>query len=222
MATVAAKSSPSPGIVLHGVTWADYEAQLRIVGNRRIRINYDRGRMEIMSPPWRHGNGSFLLGCMVSVLVEEMGIPFEPADPVTLRRPDLEKGVEPDKLFYFGDNAARVRGKRDLDLTVDPPPDLVIESDLTSSSIPRLPIFAALGIPEVWRLDDEDLHFLHLQPDGTYQPRDRSRAFPNFPLADAARFLEQGQDSDKTAWIRGFRAYVRETLVPRNPPIDGD
>jgi hypothetical protein len=77
-----------------------------------------------------------------------------------------------------------------------------------------LPIFAALGIPEVWRLEDEDLHFLLLQPDGTYQPRDRSLAFPDFLLADAARFLDQGQNMDKTAWIRTFRTFVRETLVP--------
>ena len=100
-------------------------------------------------------------------------------------------------------------------MTVDPPPDLVIESDLTSSSVPRLPIFEALGIPEVWRLEDEDLHFLHLQADGTYQPSDRSRAFPELLLADAARFLDQGRDADKTAWIRAFRAWVRDTLVPR-------
>jgi Uma2 family endonuclease len=213
MATVATKSPPAPSVVFHDVTWDDYEAMLRIVGERHIRVNYDRGEMEIMSPLFRHGNSSFLLGSMVSVLVVELDIPFEPADPVTLRRPDLEKGVEPDKLFYFRDNAAKVRGKRDLDLTIDPPPDLVIESDLTSSSIPRLPIFAAMGIPEVWRFDDDELQFLHLQPDGTYQLRDRSLAFPLLPLTDAARFLEQGQDSDKTAWIRGFQTFVRDNYA---------
>jgi Uma2 family endonuclease len=215
MATVSTKSPPTPGVVLHGVPWADYETMLRIIGNRPIRINYDRGEMEIVSPLQRHGNESFLLGWMVGVLVEELDVPCEPADPVTYRRPDLEKGVEPDKGFHFRDHAAWVRGKRDLDLTVDPPPDLVVESDLTSSSVPRLPIFAALGIPEVWRLDDDELHFLHLQPDGTYQPRDRSLAFPDLLLADAARFLEQGRDVDKTSWIRAFRAWVREAVVPR-------
>ena len=220
MATVDVKFPPVPGVVLHGVTWDDYEAMLRIVGNRPIRINYDRGRMEIVSPLWRHGNGSFLLGNMVNVLVEELGIPFEGADPVTYRRPDLEKGIEPDKSFYFHDKAALVRGKRDLDLTIDPPPDLAIEADVTSSSTPRLPIFAALGIPEVWRLDDEDLQFLHLQPDGTYQPRDQSLAFPIFPLVDAARFLEEGQKMDKMAWIRSFRTYVRDNYVPRDPAVD--
>ncbi len=190
---------------------------LKIVGDRPIRINYDRGRMEIMSPLIRHGNSAYLLGQMVDILAEELDISYLPADPVTLRRPDLNQGVEPDKLYYFGANAAKIRGKWDLDLTIDPPPDLVIEADVTSSSIPWLPIFAALGIPEVWRLDGEDLQFLHLQPDQTYQPRDHSLAFPDFPLADAARFLEQGLISERTAWIRTFRAYVRDILTIQNP-----
>jgi Uma2 family endonuclease len=215
MATVATKSPPAPGVVFHGVTWDDYEAMLRIVGNRPIRVNYDRGEMEIMSPLWRHGNGPFLLGRMVDTLIDELEIPYEGGDTVTFRRPDLEKGVEPDRCFYFRDNAARVRGKRALDMAFDPPPDLVIEADVTSSSVPRLSIFAALGIPEVWWLDDEDLQFLHLQPDGTYQPQDRSLAFPGFLLADASRFLERAQESDKMAWVRTFRTFVRETLVPR-------
>ncbi len=212
MATVT-KTSPSPSVVINDLTWADYEAMLKIVGDRPIRINYDRGRMEIMSPLPKHGNGSYLLGHMVDILIEELDIDYQPADPVTLRRSDLEKGVEPDKLYYFGENAGKVRGKWDLDLTIDPPPDLIIEVDVTSSSVPRLPIFAALGISEVWRIDGDDLQFLHLQPDGTYYPRDLSLAFPNFPLADAARFLEEGQTAHRNIWIRSYRAYVRDTLV---------
>jgi Uma2 family endonuclease len=222
MAT-ATRPRTSPGIVLEGVPWADYEAQLRIIGNRPIRVNYDSGRMEIMSPLKRHGNGSYILGWMVDVLVEELDVEVDPADPVTLCRPDLEKGIEPDKLYHFGENATKVQELRTFDLTVDPPPDLVIEVDVTSSSVPRLPIFAALGIPEVWRIDDdEELQFLHLQPDGTYQPRDHSRAFPTLPVAEAARFLEQGQGARKIVWVRAFRAYVRDVLAPQNQarPVD--
>jgi Uma2 family endonuclease len=218
MATVT-RPRTSPSIVLEDVTWAEYESQLLIIGERHIRVNYDSGRMELISPTRQRGPAfvSCLLGSMIQILVEEIDIQFEGADPVTLKRPDLEKGVEPDKLFYFRENAARVQENREFDFTVDPSPDLVIEVDVTSSSVPRLPIFAALGIPEVWRIDDDELQFLHLQPDGTYQPRDRSRAFPALLVAEAARFLEQGQGANKTAWIRTFRAYVRDVLVPRPP-----
>jgi Uma2 family endonuclease len=222
MAT-ATRPHSTPSVLLEDVTWADYEAQLRIIGNRHIRVNYDSGRMEIMSPLRRHGNDASDLGWMVLALVEELDIPAQAADPVTLRRPDLERGVEPDRLFHFGANAVAVQEGREFDFTVDPPPDLVIEVDMTSSSVPRLPIYAALGIPEVWRIDDdEELQFLHLQPDGTYQPQDRSRAFPALLVAEAARFLEQGRGANKTAWIRTFRAFVRDVLVPRPPGRPGD
>jgi len=219
MAT-ATRPRISPSVVLEDVPWADYEAQLRIIGNRHIRVNYDSGRMEIMSPLRRHGKDASLLGWLVLALVEELDIPCQAADPVTLKRADLKKGIEPDRLFHFGANAVAVQGDREFDFTVDPPPDLVIEVDITSNSVPRLPIFAALGIPEVWRVDDDEdeLQFLYLQPDGTYLPQDRSRAFPSFLVTEAARFLEQGQGVDMTAWIRTFRAYVRNVLVPQNPP----
>jgi Uma2 family endonuclease len=220
MATVT-RPRPFSSVVLEGVTWDDYEAQLRIIGDRHIRVNFDNGRMELMSPLWRHGNSGYLLGRMIDTLVDELDIQVEGADPVTLKRHDLLKGVEPDRLFYFGANAAMVQMIRDLDLTISPPPDLVIEVDITSSSVPRLPIYAALGIPEIWRIDDDDeLQFLHLQPDGTYQPQPQSRAFPALPVAEVARFLEQGQGANKTAWIKTFRAYVHDVIVPQNPPAN--
>ena len=218
MATVAARFAPAKtwtSVVLDGVSWDEYEAQLRIIGDRHVRVNYDAGRMEIMSPLIRHGNALGLLGRMVDTLTEELDVAVVGADPVTLKRPDLLKGVEPDRLYFLGANAARVRGSEDLDLTGDPPPDLVIEVDATSGSVPRFPIFAALGIPEVWRLRGDQLQFLHLQADGTYQPRDRSRAFPVLMLAETSRFLEAGLKTEANPWIRSFRAFVREMLLPR-------
>jgi Uma2 family endonuclease len=217
MATVT-RVQPAPGVVLENVTWADYEAQLRIIGDRHVRVNFDSGRMELMSPLRRHGNDGSLLSWMVQEIVLELDIQVEIADPVTLKRHDLEKGVEPDRLFYFGANAAKVQERREFDFTVDPPPDLVIEVDITSSSVPRLPIFAALGIPEIWRIDgDDELEFLHLQADGTYQARPQSRAFPALRVSEASRFLEAGQGANKTAWIKTFRAYVREVIAPQHP-----
>lgn len=219
MATI---STPSPapglattGIVFQGVTWDDYEAMLRIVGERPMRVTFDRGKMEVMSPLWKHGSISYLLGRLIDVLTEEGGVPVEAGDPVTFNRQDLEKGVEPDKCYYLGDHAGLVRGKDRLEMGADPPPDLVIEADVTHSSLDRLGIYAALGVREVWRFDGQALQFLHLQADGSFQPRDTSLNFPGLTLAAIARFLEQARDSDKTMWIRSFRAYVRDQLLPR-------
>jgi Uma2 family endonuclease len=224
VATVAERPvvGEGAGWFFEGVSWDDYEAMLRIVGDRPIRVTYDRGRMEIMSPLWTHGSPGYLLGRMIDILVEELDLTYEPADPVTFRRRDLEKGAEPDKCFYFGENAARVRGKRDIVLPDDPPPDLVIEVDVTASSVQRLPIFAALGIPEVWRLSARGLEFLHLQTDAAYRPGDRSLAFPSLAVSVAERCLNEGLDAEKAAWGRSFRAFVRDHLVPRPPRNPGN
>ncbi|MGE3819071.1 MAG: Uma2 family endonuclease [Isosphaeraceae bacterium] len=209
-------ATPSPGFVFDQVSWEDYEAMLRIVGDRPIRVTYDRGRMRVISPLWTRGSPAFLLGAMVSILVEEWNLSYEPADPVTFRRRDLEKGAEPDKCFHLGANTARIRGKREIQLPDDPPPDLVVEVDVTASSVERLPIFGALGIAEVWRFSNGVLEFLHLQPEATYRAEAHSLAFPRLAVADAERFLKEGLDADKTAWGRAFRAYVRDNLV--DPP----
>ncbi len=206
--------------VFEEVSWDDYEAMLRIIGNRPIRVNYDQGRLEIMSPSYEHENSGYLLGRMVDTLTEELEIPIDGGDMTTLRRQDLKRGVEPDKCYFLYGNAARVQGKRELIMGQDPPPDLVIEVDITSSSVPRLPIFAALGIPEVWRFAGKGLEFLHLQDDGIYRAESHSRAFPWLAAAEIARFLEAGRNMEKTPWIRQFRAFVRDEVAPRLPQAE--
>lgn len=214
MATVAPPQTTPPGVLFRRVSWGDYLAMLRIVGDRPIRVTYDRGRMELMSPLWRHGSVSYLLGRLIDVLTEERGVPVEAGDPVTFHRQDLDKGAEPDKCYYLGAHAALVRGKDRLEMGTDPPPDLVIEADITHSSLDRLGIYAALGIREVWRFDGQTLHFLHLQGDGSYEARETSLNFPGLPLAVIARFLDEARDTDKTAWVRSFRAYLRDQVGP--------
>ena len=205
----------SSGVVFHDVTWDDYEAMLRIVGERPIRVTYDQGTMEVFMPSYGHNNDAYLLGRMVDLLTEELEIDMEGGDTTTHKRQDLGKGAEPDKCYWFGDNARRVRGKRQLDFNIDPVPDLIIEVDVTRTSLDRLKIFAALGVPEVWRSKGGTLQFLHLRADGTYRPRATSRNFTNLSVASVARFLKQARTTDKTAWIRSFRAFVREKVIPR-------
>jgi Uma2 family endonuclease len=205
---------PAPGVVFYGVTWNDYEAMLRIVGERPIRVTYNLGTMELFMPSFGHENDSYLLGRMVDTLTEELEIPVEGGGATTHKREDLDKGAEPDQCYWLHDRAERMRGKRELDLYVDPYPDLVIEVDVSHRSLNRLKIFAALAVPEVWRSDGRKLEFLHLQKMGTYRARAKSRNFPALSVAMALEFLEQGRTSDKTTWIRTFRSYVRDHLLP--------
>jgi Uma2 family endonuclease len=172
--------------------------------------------MELFMPSLGHESDAYLLGRMVDMLTEELEISMMGGGTTTHKRQDLDKGAEPDQCYWFGENAQRIRGKRTLDLDIDPAPDLVIEVDVTRGSLDRLRIFAALGVLEVWRSDGETLQFLHLQTDGSYQPGPISRSFPGLPVFAVAQFLEQGRTSDTTAWVRSFRAFVREQVVPQN------
>src|SRR5262249_45343136 len=156
-------------VVFRGVSWGDYEAMLRIVGDRPIRVTYDRGAMEVFMPSFGHEDDAHLLGLVVETLTDELDVPVKAGRTTTHKRRDLDRGTEPDECYWFHENARRMVGKRQLDPDVDPPPDLVIEVDVTSSSLKRLPVFAAMGVPEVWRLAGGALECLHLQPDGTYR-----------------------------------------------------
>jgi Uma2 family endonuclease len=222
MATATAgsrKRTPtSSGFVFYDVTWDDYERMLGMVGDRPIRVIYDQGTMEIFLPTSEHDSDSYHLGRMVDMLTEELEISVQGGDTTTHKRQDLGKGAEPDKCYWFGKNARRMRGKRQLDLSRDPAPDLVIEVDVTRTSLDRLKIFAAMRVPEVWRSTSRALQFLHLQADGTYQPRPTSRNFPSLHASTVAQFLKEGRTADSTTWIRSFRTFVREKIIPGHRP----
>lgn len=150
---------------------------------------------------------------MIEGLTEELNIPVSSASATTLKNQMMQKGVEPDESYYIA-NEARVRGRDELDLNVDPPPDLAIEVDIASSSVDQLGIYASLGVPEVWLCDGVAIQVHQLQNDGTYARRDRSPAFPFLPLREVERFLEHRNAADETTWIRRFREWVRN--LPRN------
>jgi Uma2 family endonuclease len=218
MATVtqspAATEPPEGRLVLHDVAWGNYEAMLRIVGDRPIRVTYDRGTMEIRMPSQRHEQAAQLLGLFVPRLAEELEIPYEPLGMTTWRRPDIEKGLESDQCYYI-QNQAVVREREAIDLDVDPPPDLAIEVDITSSSLDRMAIYAGLRVPEVWRYDGRTMTMAGLDPDGRYRPLESSLSFPGLRPADVERFIDLGRSTDKLRWARELRVWVRNDLIPR-------
>jgi Uma2 family endonuclease len=179
-----------------------------------MRVTYDQGTMEMFMPSFRHNRDAYLLGRMVDLLTEELEVSVEGGDTTTHKREDLGKGAEPDKCYWFGDNARYMRGKRQLDLDRDPAADLVIEVDVTRTSLDRLKIVAAMGVREVWRSTGRSLQFLHLQAVGAYQSRTISRNFPALPISSVAQFLKEGRTAESMDWIRSFRAFVREKVVP--------
>jgi Uma2 family endonuclease len=215
MSTVAPHPSQPPAI-LYGIDWRTYSRLLRVFqeGPRRLRLTYDRGTLEIMSPLWEHERPAYLLGRFIDVLTEELGLPCQAGRTLTLRRKRMRRGLEPDNCYWIA-NATRMLGKTHLDLRTDPPPDLAIEVDVTCSSMNRMSIYAALKVPEVWRLSEAELTFQILQANH-YQVQTNSLSFPHLASADLTPFLAQIGGIDDTTLVRQFRDWVRQQLMKRS------
>jgi Uma2 family endonuclease len=196
-------------LMLYDVDWQTYTRLLRIFAERpAVRLTYDRGVLEIMSPLLEHdGTARFLLRLIVA-LAEELGLPIRAGGSTTCRRRRLKRGLEPDECFWIA-NEPQIRSKRRLDLRVDPPPDLAIEVEATRSSLNRLSIYAKLKVPEVWRFDGQDLTFHVLQANGQYDEADHSLAFPKVTPADLLRFLALFGQIDDNSIVQQFRSWVR-------------
>ncbi len=196
-------------VILYGVTWETYERLLAEHPDAPSpRFTYDEGTLQIMVLSRRHEEPNRTLAILLEVLAEEWGIDLCRLGSVTLKRRDLEKGFEPDSCFYIA-NALAVRDKGELDLLVDPPPDLMIEVDVTSSSLPRMPIFAAFGVPEVWRYDGTRVVMYRLEQ-GRYVEAEHSTALPPLTAEVATRFLESSREIPSTKWYRQVRDWARQ------------
>lgn len=207
------ESAAAP-LVLNDVAWSEYESMLRIVGERRVRVTYDGGAMEVGTPSQKHEQAAQLLGLFVPRLAEELGIPYEPLGMTTWKKASIRKGLEPDQCYYIR-NEALVRERDVLDLETDPPPDLAIEVDITSSSLDRMGIYEELSVPEVWRTDGREVTIYLLTPEGRYRSSTTSPSFPGLRSADVERFLESGRRMDKLRWAAELRDWVRTEFVSR-------
>lgn len=200
-------TSTEQKFLLTDITWEGYETLLKILGNRPIRVTYDHGILELMSPSYNHERCKRLLGRFLDTIAEELNIPLIGGGSTTFRRQDLERGLEPDECFYI-QNVDAVRGKQTIDLASDPPPDLAIEIDIKSSSLDRMTIYAALGVREIWRYDGTSLK-VYLLEGARYRESLQSASFPTLVVSEVTRFLQQSLELDDTALLRSFRTWFR-------------
>ena len=189
---------------------------LRRVAGRHVFITYDRGVLELMLPSYAHDVVARLLCRLIQALAEELGIPIRSAGSTTWRRRRKQAGLEADESFYIRNQPA-IQGKREIDLRLDPPPDLAVEIEISRRLGSRLRVYGRLGIPEVWRYRPGTLTVLLLQPNGKYLASPTSPSFPGIPVAELARFIDRGLDADETVWIAEFRQWVRRQVRTRQP-----
>jgi Uma2 family endonuclease len=202
---------PGQHIQLQDITWDEFEAILEELGDRRAsRIAYSDRILEIRMPLPEHEKIKVLVGDMVKILLEELDIDNECFGSSTFKRSDMMRGIEPDDCFYI-EHAAQMIGKNRLDLTIDPPPGLAIEVDVTSKT--GLNAYQGLGVPDLWRIEAGTLRISILQ-DRQYIDSDISPHFPNFPLREKiSEFLERCQIEGRSQTLKAFRRWVQEHLA---------
>ncbi|MDB9536814.1 Uma2 family endonuclease [Dolichospermum planctonicum CS-1226] len=194
--------------VLYNLSWDTFEALLRDTGEHRgSRFAYDCGTLEIMTPLFEHENPKIQFDRLIFSLAEELDIEVRSAGSTTLKRKSLAKGIEPDSCYYI-QNEAAMRGRETLNLEIDPPPDLAVAIDITTSSVNKFNIYAALGVAELWRYDGEVLKFYQLV-ENQYIEIKFSLAFPLVSVGDMNRFIQQSKTMGEIALLKSFRAWVR-------------
>lgn len=204
------KIQPGQQLLVEDVNWQQFESILAELGERRAsRLSYSNGRLEIMVPLAEHEKAKEIIGDMVKILLEARQIAFESLGSTTLKNERMSQAVEPDTCFYI-QNQAAVIGKNRLDMSVDPPPDLAIEIDLTSRT--QLDNYQILGVPELWRYARRGLQINVLQAE-QYIESDVSPTFPNIPILQLVnQYTQQSLVAGRTSAIQAFRNWVGENL----------
>ncbi|MBG1263047.1 Uma2 family endonuclease [Nostoc commune] len=201
---------PGQRVLLQDVTWQELETILEDLGEHRAaRIAYDSGILEIMAPLPEHEYDKEIIGDLVKALLEELNTEFISLGSTTFKNQVMAKGIEPDQCFFIK-NESKIRGKKRLDLTVDPPPDLALEVDITSRTHPN--IYEALKVPELWRFDKGKLQINVLQ-DGHYVESQQSLNFPKFKLIETIpQYLEQSTTAGRNATLKAFRVWLKKQI----------
>jgi Uma2 family endonuclease len=193
---------------LLGVSWEDYQALLKALGDFHLRHIYDQGYLLLMSPLKSHDWVKRLVSRFLETMTFDLRIPIQSIGSTTITSAESERGFEADEAYYVA-NESKVRGKMEFEPDVDPPPDLILEVDVTSSSVDQLSLYAAMGVPEVWIHDGKALQFLVRNRRGQYDAVEHSSAFPFLAPNDFERFLKRHSETDETSLTRQFAEWAR-------------
>lgn len=198
--------------VFYDVGWEAYEEILDAYPERRNpKLFYDRGVLEIMPKSSEHEIPIFSLFSLIEQFAEQLKLDSLCIGQATLNREDLLRGFEPDCSFYFQEKAEQMRGKDRIDLLFDAPPDLIVEIDITHSSLDKFALFAAVGIAEIWIFEEKRLKILRLEQK-QYVEREMSLVFPNVSSEILTRFIEDSQKMKSYEWRASVQIWIKKNL----------
>jgi Uma2 family endonuclease len=200
--------TPEVTLTLHGISWETYEDLLEAVGEApALRISYNEGVVQIMTTSFEHEFFAECINHLVGLVRAVMRIKILSFGRATMKKQEKLKGAEPDACFYVK-SAAAIGNKIHLDLSADPPPDIVVETDIHHDSQFKFPIYAALGVPELWRFDGKKLTIHRLQND-QYAEAPRSEELPILSSEILTQFLARAQEEDQDEALRAFEDWLR-------------
>ena len=220
-ATMSAKTPADPSdqrLVLGHVPWHTYLRASDALGQQRgLRMVYVDGRLLLSTKSRRHVWFAECVGRLLTSVASACEIPWEPAGETTFRRQDLDAGLEGDRTYYLGSNAERMRGPKDVDLSMDPPPDVAIEVEVSNPADAAMIAYGRLGVSEVWRFDAVAWTFdiwLRNQ-DGSYAQSVRSQGFPALFAIDVLEQMKLAESLGTSHWYAQMGDWARATLLPR-------
>ena len=211
---VARVEEPLQHMVFSHISWETFERFLDDMGETHLRAAYTNGDLEFMTISFEHDNFAEWIGRMIFFVALEMTMPIRSGGSTTLKQALKEAALEPDRCFWIK-HEKHMRGKKQWNALTDPPPDLAVEIDITTSWLDRLGIYAALKVPEVWRYDGKKLRVLILGAGGSYRERTKSMAFPLLPLNGLIQFIAKVDGMEETALVQEFTRWLRDEVVSK-------
>ncbi len=210
---VAGESHDS--VLLHGISWDLYERLREATEDQHVRMTFDRGDLEIMSPLPKHEKFKILVRMLIEEASRLLNVDLACFGSMTCKRKDLECGLEPDECYYI-DKAQAMWIKTEIDFQIDPPPDLAVEIDVTSSSMNKHSIYAELGVQELWRYNGKSFRIYH-RIKGKYVLKHTSKYFPQLPVEGFEKFLTTWDSySDPRDWLAAFRQWLQTVVAKKS------
>lgn len=202
------RMTPETTLTLRGVSWETYEDLLKAVGEApALRISYNEGVLQIITVSFEHEYFSEVLDQLVGRFSQIARIKILFFGRATMKSQKKLKGSEPDACFYV-QGAALIGNRFRLDLNSDPAPDIVVEVDIHHDSLGKFPIYATLGVSEIWHYDGTRLS-IHQLREGRYEEVETSPALPLLTASVLTRFLKLSEEEDQYETLLAFENWLR-------------
>jgi len=205
--SLAIPTTETPDI-RENVSWSEYLRMLDEIGDGHTRLTYDSGRLQIMAPSVWHDSTKKIVARLIEAYADFHDIDLIGIGSTTLRREELLKGLEPDECYYVS-SPKPIYNPRNIDPDHVPRPDLALEIDISRPGINRENIYAALGVPELWKYGRMRVAYFELR-DGMYIPAAQSLAFPGLPAETVNQMLELAEEKGQSHAVKAFRAWMAQ------------